>query len=159
MYDYIAYAWLILVFFVFILLSIVLVKRSALISVLLLFFSLGILFIGPFVLKHYLDEYFRSSSVVIENHKKLHFSDIMIINGHISNHSNNSFHICDLSVAINKTDTSKLQKILNKLKPFRKKTILLQENIDVNSTAPFRMVIENYTYEKDVNVSAKAVCY
>ena len=93
MYDYVAYAWLILLFFITILLATVLSKKTPFFSVFLLIVSLVLLFVGPFVLKHYLDKTLRPTKIEINLVQKLNFSDTLIVDGYITNLSKRKFSI------------------------------------------------------------------
>jgi predicted small secreted protein len=159
MYDYAAYAWLILIFFVTILLAIMVAKKSPVFSILILIISLTLLFAGPFVLKHYLDKFIRPTSNKTLEVKKLTFSNTLIINGSITNLSKKSFSTCNVNVSVVKSSTSGIQNFINQLKPLLKQTISIDKPIDVNTTEEFRAVFDNYSYSKDVNISIKSECY
>jgi len=159
MYDYVAYAWLILLFFITILLATVLSKKTPFFSVFLLIVSLVLLFVGPFVLKHYLDKTIRPTKIEINLVQKLNFSDTLIVDGYITNLSKRKFSICTIHVEVIKKGKNSLQDILNKLKPIRKKSTILKDAVDKNSTDSFRVVFNNFTYSKDFNVSVGSSCY
>ena len=121
-YDYAAYAWLILIFFVTILLAIMIAKKSPTFSILILIIALGLLFVGPFVLKHYLDQYLRplkNSTILV---KKLNFSNSLIVAGSVTNMSKNSFSTCKVNISVLKSSQNPIKYFINQLKPLRKKT-------------------------------------
>ncbi len=159
MYDYASYAWLILLFFVTILLSILVARRSPLFSVLILLISLAILFAGPFVLKDQLDKYLRPSINKTLEVKKLNFSDSLIVMGNIKNVSKKEFSLCSINISLIKNSDNNIKYFINKLKPLRKQTISINDPIEVNTTKEFRVVFDRYTYSKDINVSIKSQCY
>lgn len=159
MYDYAAYAWLILIFFVTILLSILVAKKSPIFSILILMLSLGLLFAGPFVLKHYLDMYLRPSSAQPILIKKLSFSDTLIVTGLVTNQSKKIFTTCKIDVSVLKTSKSDIQNFINQLKPLLKQSISIDRLIEVNATEEFRVVFDGYTYTEDINVSIDSECY
>jgi len=159
MYDYAAYAWLILIFFVTILLSILVAKKSPIFSILILMLSLGLLFAGPFVLKHYLDMYLRPSSAQPILIKKLSFSDTLIVTGLVTNQSKKIFTTCKIDVSVLKTSKSDIQNFINQLKPLLKQSISIDRLIEVNATEEFRVVFDRYTYTEDINVSIDSECY
>ena len=159
MYDYIAYIWLILIFFVAILLSILLAKKSPIFSILIFMLSLGLLFAGPFVLKHYLDKYLRLSSAKPILIKKLSFSDTLIVTGLVTNLSKKSFSTCTVNVSILKSSKSNIQNFINQLKPLLKQSISIDKPIDANESEEFRIVFDRYIYANDINVSIKSECY
>lgn len=158
-YDYVAYAWIILLFFVTILLAIYIAKKSPIFSVLLVMTSLILLFIGPFVMKSYLDEYLRPTQNTTVLIKKLTFSDALIVTTQVKNISKVDYSICSSTVSILKSSESYIKSIFNKLKPLRKQTISIDEPLEVNATKELRVVFDNYTYTKDVNVSINSICY
>jgi hypothetical protein len=158
-YDYIAYAWLILLFFITILLAIIVAKKSPTFSILILLIALTLLFAGPFALKHYLDKFLRPSSTQIEQIKKLTFSDTLIINGTLTNLSKKSFSTCDIYISVTKIGKSDIQNLINQLKPLRKQSISINSTIEVNDTKEFRVVFDNYKYSQDINISSKSECY
>lgn len=158
-YDYSAYAWLILLFFISILLSIFTARKSALLSVSIFIVSLIILFVGPFVMKHYLDMYLRPIQSKVILVKKLSFSDALVVTIEVTNTSKNPYTICNSELSVLKQDDSSIKNFLFQLKPLRKKTISLGGALDVNASKELRVVFDNYTYEKDVNISINSECY
>lgn len=159
MYDYAAFAWLILIFFVSILLAIIVAKKSPIFSVIIIIFSLSILFIGPFMVKHYLNKLLRPSQNITLEVKKLQFSDSLIVNGNIKNISKNNYSTCKVNILVVKSSKSDVQKFINKLKPLREKTIFIDNVVEVNATKEFRVVFDNYTYSNDINISINSECY
>jgi len=140
MYDYAAYSWLILIFFVTILLAIMIAKKSAIFSILILMISLALLFQVTLV-------------------KKLTFSDSLIINGLITNISKKRFSTCNINISVVKSSQSDIQEFINQLKPLLKRSISIDKPIEVNTTKEFRVVFNNYTYSKKINISINSECY
>lgn len=158
-YDYVAYAWLILLFFVAILLAIYIAKKSPLFSVFIFILSLILLLIGPFVIKHYLDEYLRPTQNTVILVNKLTFSDALVVTGEVKNTSKMNYSVCSTEIIVHKSSDSSIKTIINKLKPLRKQTISINEPLEVNATKDLRIVFDNYKYTKDVNVSINSKCY
>jgi len=121
--------------------------------------SLGLLFAGPFVLKHYLDMYLRPSSAQPILIKKLSFSDTLIVTGLVTNQSKKIFTTCKIDVSVLKTSKSDIQNFINQLKPLLKQSISIDRLIEVNATEEFRVVFDRYTYTEDINVSIDSECY
>jgi quinol-cytochrome oxidoreductase complex cytochrome b subunit len=158
-YDYVAYAWLILIFFLTILLSIFIAKKSPICSILIFLVSLALLFVAPFVIKSYLDDYLRPTQNKTILVKKLTFSDALVVTGEITNTSKIDYSTCSIDISVLKHENSYIKNIVSKLKPLRKKTISINELLEVNTTKELRVVFDNYTYNKDVNVSINSQCY
>lgn len=159
MYDYIAFAWLIFTFFIALLLSIVLAKRSVLLSIFILLFALVLIGAGPFALKKVLDNYLRASNTTISLFKKLNFTNVLIINGEVNNLSKKSFSTCTLDASVYKQSTNNIKQFINQLKPIRKKSILLNKSIESNQSEEFQITFYNFDYDQDVNVSVSSECY
>lgn len=159
MYDYIAYAWLILTFFIALLLSILLAKKSSILSILTLLFSLSILLAGPFVLKNILDERLRANTVEMTSVKKLHFTNVLIVDGTVQNLSKNIFSTCALHASVTKDSPNKVKQFIYKLKPLRKKSILLEKSLEPMQQEYFKIIFNNFASTDDINVSISAECY
>ena len=159
LYDYVGYALLILLFFIIILVSILLAKKSIISSLLMLVISFVVLFVGPFVLKSYLDDYLRPIQINTQMVKKLTFSDALVVTGDLTNTSKKNYSTCKVKISVLKQGSNKIKNLVNGLKPLRKKTIFINEPVDVNMTEDFRVVFDSYTYTKDINVSVDAECY
>jgi hypothetical protein len=159
MYDYVAYAWLILTFFIAILLSILLAKKSMLFSMITLVFSLTLLVVGPFILKSVLDNFLRPTVAIVKDQKKLTFSDVLIINVELTNLSKKDYSICFVDTSVVKYSNSSITSFFNTLKPLRKKSISLDTPIKAGQKEEFNVVFYNYDYEGDINASVKSECY
>ncbi|MBL0687457.1 MAG: DUF2393 family protein [Sulfurospirillum sp.] len=158
-YDYVAYAWLLILFFVTILVSILLAKRSTLFSMIFLLLSLLLFFMGPFALKKYLDKSIRPLITKTLEVEKLIFSNSLIVTGSVKNISKNNFTICNVNVNVLKNSSSEIKNIFNKLKPFKTKSMFIKDLIVVNETKEFRVVFDNYVYSKEIDISIKLACY
>lgn len=159
LYDYIAFAWLLITFFVLLVLAIILIKKSTKLSMFFLLLSIVLLITGPFSIKYYLGKTIRT--VKIENIKfqKLNFSNTLIIDYDIKNKSKKSFKLCEIKTIVYKKSPSKIRLFLNKLKPIALRTILLKEQILPSNPTKKRLVFDNFVYNQDVNVSIDAQCY
>ena len=158
-YDYVAFAWLIVIFFLTVLLAILIAKKSPIFSIVTLFLALTFLFAAPFIIKHYLDKFVRPSLSEIVSIKKLNFSDTLIVDALVSNISKNSFSKCKISVSVVKKSDSKMESFLNQLKPLRKRTIFISEPIDINTSRDIRVVFDGYPYNKEINATVSSECY
>lgn len=157
-YDYVAFAWLILLFFAFIILAIFLARKSILGSILTLLLALFIFTAGPFILKHYLDLALRPTAIQTQ-FKRLHFSDTLIVTGTLKNISKQSFTLCYLDVKIVQDTHNQWKNYLTNLKPIAKKTILIQEKLETQEQTDFRVVFDRFAYNQDINTSSNATCY
>jgi len=159
MYDYVGYAWLILVFFVSIILAIFLARKSAFLSVFILLISLTLLFAGPFILKYYLDQFLRPTITNTTSIKKLTYTNALIVTGEVENISKMNFSTCSVDISVLKSSRGTIKNILNQLKPIRKMTISIDKPVLIGEREEFRVVFDRYTYNKDINVSVNSKCY
>ncbi len=158
-YDYFAYAWLILLFFTLLVLAIMLSKKTPLFSVFLVLLSFTLLFVGPFALKSYLDNTLRKTEVSTKNVQKLHFTNTLIVQGEVKNLSKRELNLCSIDVKVIKLGKNSFQNFLNRLKPIRKKSITLKKRLDINSSIEFKVVFDNFNYTKEFNTSLSSKCY
>ncbi|MCF6174109.1 MAG: DUF2393 domain-containing protein, partial [Campylobacteraceae bacterium] len=142
-----------------IILSLIIMKRAVKTSMVLLLFSFFFLIIAPFFLKHYLDKTFRTVAVTSVKFQKLNFSNTLIIDYKINNLSKINFKECEIQVVVFKPSVSKYNLFINKLKPIAHRTILSKEKIDANTSKEKRYVFDDFTYDRDVNVSVSTQCY
>ena len=158
-YDYLAYLWLIVLFFILIALSLLMIKRNVFITLFLVFFSFLILFFSPFGIKHILDSYVRKTSIELEKPRYLHFSKSLIISGKLTNDSKIDYNKCIIYIDILENSSNKYLNYVNRLKPLREKSIVINKKIEQGGDYSFRIVIDNFNLKDDYNISAKADCY
>ncbi len=158
-YDYIAYGWLFLTFLIFVIFSILISKKSSVLSFLSFLLSLILILAGPFILKYILDKNIRTVKIEHINIQKLHFSDTLIIDFTIKNNSKVNFKECFVKLKIYKPSKNKYKNLLNQLKPIKFKPILYNDTIKTDSSVEKRVVLDNFRYGKDINVSIDANCY
>ena len=160
LYDYLAFGWLILTFFILVFLAILVARKSSVLSLLLIILSLVIFIVSPFLIKMKLAEMLRPVSIQLESVKKLSFSDTLIVNASITNQSNKDFKKCLVTTSIIKNTTpSDYKYYLYQLKPIDNQSILVNESLPKEGTMEHRVVFENYNYEGNVTAVIRAECY
>ena len=159
LYDYIAYIWLILTFFILLFLSLILIKKSIKISIMLMLFSFLLFFVGPPVLKYFLDITTRPVEIGKINFKKLHFSNTLIIDTKIKNISKKTYSECQINAKVYKQKKEKIKNFISKLKPITHRTILSKQELKSGESMNRRIIFCNFAYNNDINVSINAGCY
>ncbi len=159
LYDYIAFIWLIFIFLILLVLSVVIVKKSIIFSLLTILFSFILLFTGPFALKYFLNKTLRPVKIDNITSQKLHFSDTLIVDFVIENLSKKPYIECLITTKVYKPSKSKLKKFVNELKPIRYRTILDKRELKAGDKMKNRVIFYNFSYNKDINISASAECY
>lgn len=159
LYDYIAYIWLFLTFFILLILALILIKKSTKISIILILFSLILFFIGPPALKYFLDTAIRPVKISKTSFKKLNFSNTLIVDTKIKNISKNTYSECQINTKVYKQGKTKIKNFINKLKPITHRTILSKEKLKPGESMDSRIIFYNFTYNNDINISLSAECY
>jgi hypothetical protein len=155
-YDYILFGSVFGLFILFIILGIVLRKKTAL-AILLILISFTILIAGPtvgYVKKH---DYIFKNSPELTRQKNLNFTQAVVVKGKITNESDRFFESCSITAGASKVSKNELKNYLYSFKSFAKMSIL-EQNIAVGETREFKIIIEPFTYLKDFNVSIGAKC-
>ncbi len=158
-YDFMAYIWLLLIFFIILFMSLLLIKKSIKLSLVLMLFAFVLLFIAPFALKYFLDKTLRPVEISHISHQKLHFSNTLIVDCKIKNISKKPYTVCQINTKIYKTSNSKLKTFFNKLKPIANRTIIAKRELKVGATMDSRTTFYDFTYSGDINISINAKCY
>ncbi|MFK5881629.1 MAG: DUF2393 family protein [Sulfurospirillum sp.] len=158
-YDYIAFIWLFLTFLILLFLSILFIKKSIKISLILILLSFVLLFVGPFALKYFLNKTIWPVLVSHIKYEKLHFSDTLIVDSDIKNISKKPYNFCQINTKIYRPSNSKFKNFINKLKPIEYRTILSKRELKAGETMQNRTIFYNFSYKGDVNISVDAECY
>ena len=158
-YDYLSYGWLIATFFTILMLATLIAKKKPTLSIFLVLFSFMILIAGPIGVKIFLDNTIRKSVIKTIDIKQLNFSDSLIIKGELQNISKIDFQKCTIKASVIKYSNNLLKDTLNNLKPLRDKSITIDKQIKRDDFLPFKIVINNFKYKKDFNVTLSANCF
>ena len=159
LYDYIAFTWLLITFFILLILAVIIIKKSTKLSMFLIIFSIIFLITGPFLIKYYLGKTIRTVKIDNIKFQKLNFSHTLIIDYSIKNKSKKPFKLCEIKTIIYKKSPSKIKLFLNQLKPIDFRTILVKEPIEPNNSINKRLVLDNFATSYDINISVDAQCY
>jgi uncharacterized protein DUF2393 len=155
-YDYILFGSVFLLFILFIILGIVLRKKTAL-AILLILLSFTILIAGPTVGYLKMHDFIFKNNIELTSQKKLNFTQAVVVKGKVTNNSQRFFKSCKITASTIKVSKNELKNYLYSFKPFAKMSIL-EQDIAVGETREFKIIIEPFTYSKDFNVSIGAKC-
>jgi len=160
LYDYLAFAWLILTFLMLIAFAILIAKRSSALSVLIIILSLIFFAVSPFLIRYKLNTLLRPNVTEITMVKKLVFSDTLIVEATLQNLSQKPFKRCLIQTsAIKQTSAQGIKAWITQLKPIANQSILVQESLSPNELTNIRILFDDFTYQGDVNATLKAECY
>jgi len=160
LYDYLAFAWLIVTFLMLIAFAILIAKRSSALSVLIIILSLIFFAASPFLIHYKLNTLLRQNVTEITTVKKLVFSDTLIVEATLQNLSKKPFKRCLIQTsAIKQTSEGGIKAWMTRLKPIANQSILVQESLSPNELTNIRILFDDFTYQGDVNATLKAECY
>lgn len=155
-YDFILFGSSFLLFILFIVLGILLRQKTA-IAVLTVLFSFMILFLAPTLGYVKMHEYLFKYKTQLLSEKKLTFNNAIVVKGLITNESKRFFKNCNIKASAIKVDANKLKSYIFSFKPIVTSQIL-EQNIDINETREFKIIVEPYHYEGDYNITIGAKC-
>ncbi|PIX65193.1 MAG: hypothetical protein COZ44_03110, partial [Sulfurimonas sp. CG_4_10_14_3_um_filter_36_910] len=155
-YDYILFGASFFLFLLFIILGMVLRRKTAL-SIIILLFAFLTLILGPtlgYVKMH--NTMFKNSTNIVSQ-KELTFTQAIVLMGTLVNESNVDFKSCKITASLYKTSANKLKNYLYSFKAFQEMSIL-EDAIQKGETREFKLIIEPFTYTKEYNISLGAKC-
>lgn len=160
LYDYLAFGWLLFTFLALIILASLIAKKSSVASLFMIIIALILLVVSPFFIKLKLSEITRATTTEINLVKKLTFSDSLIVEGSITNHSTKDFSLCLVHTTVFKqTDAQGIKAFINRLKPITNQSILVKQTLLKEGVMEFQSVFDDFVYSGDVNASLSAECY
>lgn len=155
-YDYILFGSAFGLFILFIILGIVL-RRKTVLAIFLILLSFTILLTGPTIGYIKMHDYIFKNSTEITSQKKLNFTQAVVVKGKITNESNRLFKSCKITASAVKVSNNELKNYIYSFKPFAKMSIM-EQDIAVGETREIKIIIEPFTYSKDYNLSIGAKC-
>lgn len=156
MYDYILFGSAFFLFILFIVIAI-LIRRKRGVAIFLVLFAFAILLLSPTLGYIKMHKYLFKNSIEITSQKRLHFSDAIMVKGHIKNESKFDFSACSVSVKVHRSSKNSLRNYLYQFKTIQKASIVI-ENISKGTDFNFKMFVEPFTYQKPYNLSIEAKC-
>lgn len=160
LYDYLAFAWLLFSFLALIVLASLIAKKSSVASLFLIIFALIFLVVSPFFIKMKLGEILRATTTEVTLVKRLTFSNTLIVEGTIYNHSTKDFSLCLVQTAIVKQpNVEGIKAFIQTLKPILNQSILVKQDLPKEGSIDVQNVFDDFVYSGDVNASLKAECY
>ncbi|MEA2111312.1 MAG: DUF2393 family protein [Campylobacterota bacterium] len=156
-YDYALFGAVILLFILFLILSILLRKKIGL-SIVLILLSFATLILGPTLGYIELHKFLFKTTTKLTEVKTLEFSQAIVIKGDVTNASKQNLSTCKITANIFKVSKNEYLNMLYPLNPFKKMSIFRDVNLSKNENYEFKMIVEPFTYSKDYNVSIGAKC-
>ncbi len=144
--DYLAFSWLFILCFLFIVLGFMLVKNHLRVSIFIITCTIFVLIFAPFAIQLYLENSLRKTQVAIEN---INISQNIFISGKIKNLSKNDFSTCRLFI--------KLYKSKNDFFPFVQLHKDSKQNIAKDKEILFSYHLTDTKEAQDIKVQAQ--CY
>ena len=157
LYDYVFFSASAALFLLLLTLAIILRNRVGF-SLFLVFLAFIILIAGPIVGYSYVHSSVYKTKISELSIKRLEFSQAVVIKGTLTNFGQQSFRKCTISSHAFKGADNFLEELVFPLKPFIKRSIIKEENIDINKSIDFKLMLEPFTYSNEYNISVKVDC-
>ncbi len=158
-YDYVAFGWLLFLITIILVLIVLLARKKPKLAIWMTLLTLILIIAGPFGIKYFLDKSVRKVELLDTNITKLHYAQSLIITGKLKNSGKVKLQRCFISATVFQTFRNKYKNMLFRLKPLRKKTIFLEENLSKGDKKGFKIVIDHFNYSRDFNTTLHAECY
>ena len=156
LHDYLLFGGVLLLFLLFLVLTILLRHRLFL-SMVCLVIALAVLIAGPTYGYVQLNAFLFKNAVTATEIKALEFSDALLVHGSVQNLSKRDFRQCTVTAEVYKVAGNPVLDLLFPLNPFQKGTILTGP-VGKGETADFKIFVEPFHYSKEYNVSIGASC-
>lgn len=156
LYDYILFGAAFVLFLLFLILAIV-IRTKTVIAVLLVIIAFSTLVLTPTIGYIEMHNYIYKNSIDLTYHKKLQFTEAIVLKGTLKNESKLDFGNCKISAEAFKVTGDEYKDYLMKFKPIIKMSIT-EHNISKGESRDFKFILEPFTYKKDYNVSVEAMC-
>ncbi len=155
-YDYILFASIFFVFFLFIVLALVF-RRKARLSIFLVLFAFVFLMVSPIVGYAKLHTYLFKNELTLTSEKKLQFTKAVVVLGKLKNTSQRDFEACLITAIVTRASENKYKNYIYGLKPIMKMSIV-EEDIVMGNEIGFKLIVEPFTYTKKYNIALEADC-
>lgn len=155
-YDYILFGSLLTLFIIFVILGIVL-RRKTFLAVFLVLFAFITLVAGSTFGYIAMHQYLFKNQTTIISQKKLSFTKAVVVYGTLKNTSDRDFKSCKITASAYKVSGNKIKNYLFKFKPISKMSII-ESDILKGQEREIKFIIEPFTYANDYNISLGANC-
>ena len=157
LYDYLLFGGILFLFLLLMILSILFRHKQTLALVFILFALITLLIapVGGYITLHAL---LYKHTISLNTVKDLTFTDALLIQGDLSNTSQQTFKECTLYVGVSKISTIEPLNKLYPYLPFRHQTITLAGPITPKSSQSFKLLIQPFHYTKRHNVTVRGQC-
>ncbi len=154
--DYILFGSVLVLFVLFLVLTLVFRKRLG-ISIFFLLLSLVILFLGPSLGYIQMHNFLFKNSVAITEEKRLTFVEALVIKGTLKNESNLDFQSCKITASVNKMTSNVIKNYIYTFKPLMNMSII-EEDIKKGESREFKIIMDPFRFQIDYNISIIGKC-
>jgi len=156
LYDYILFGSLLALFLLFVILGIVF-RRKLSLSLSLIFFAFMLLLGGATFGYTAMHDYLFKNEITLLSQKKLSFTQAAVVYGTLKNLSNRDFKSCKVSATAYRVSGNALKDYVRRLKPIANMSIV-EEDIPIGAEREIKIIIDQFTYSGDYNVTLGADC-
>lgn len=155
-YDYILFGSAFVFFILFIIIGIIL-RRKTILAIFFILLAFSILLLAPTFGYIELHQYLFKNTTTLTSQKRLEFTQAVVVKGSVTNESKFNFESCKLTARAYKVSKNDLKNYILKFKTIKEMSIL-EYDIKIGETRDFKIIVEPFTYSKDYNISIGARC-
>lgn len=156
-YDYILFSASGALFLLILLLAVLFRKKAAL-SLSLVLISFVVIIAGPVSGYSYIHGKLYKTEISELLVKKLEFSQALLIKGELTNLGQLNFRKCTITSSAYKAPSNFFEEMLFPLRPFQNVSMVSEEELGLNQSLDFKLIMEPFTYSSEYNISVKAEC-
>jgi len=157
-YDYIGFFLTIFLFTLFLILALLLRRRTKL-SVLLVIVGFLFLFAGPSAAHIFVKKTIFKHDVQISEVRKLVYSDTLLIKGSLRFFGRKDSRHCKIDAKVHKYSPNAVKGFINELKTLASGSQSIHQQFTKGDTVNFKIVIEPFVYQGDYNITLNSGCY
>lgn len=158
-YEYAGFGIAFLLFLILFFAAIAMRKR---IGMLLLFLMLSFVVLGvsPITIKYVVNTYMKKTEITLTTDKKLQYINTVIIAGKLKNTGMMDYKKrCIITAKLVAKSSNPLKQVTKELKPLRKKELVIDEWLAVGEETKFKIIIDDFDYQKPFMSIVKAECW
>lgn len=155
-YDFMLFGSSFVLFIILIILGIFL-RQKTVIAVLIVLLSFGILLLAPTLGYIEMHKYLYKHKIELTSEKKLSFNKAIVVKGLLTNESKRFFKKCIIRASAIRVSPNEFKSYIYSFKPIVTSKIT-EQNIDINESREFKIIVEPYDYLGDYNITIGAKC-
>lgn len=157
-YDYVGFILTIVLFTLFLILALLLRRRTKL-SMFFVLIAFTFFFVGPSAAHIFVKKTIFKSNPILSEVKKLVYSDTLLIKGSLLYVGKKDANHCRIEANLHKHSENSLKDFAYDLKSFRSGSQMIDQKFTKGDSVDFKIVIEPFSYQGDYNITVHSGCF